>query len=51
LGVVVSELLRRAVTPAAQAPVERNGILLFPVSKRARAVTPEIVKELLEENP
>lgn len=51
LGVVISDLLRRAVTPAAQAPVERNGILLFPVSKRARAVTPEIVKELLEEIP
>lgn len=51
LGVVVSDLLRRAVTPAAQAPVERNGIVLFPVSKHARAVTPEIVKELLEEIP
>lgn len=49
LGMVISDLLRRAVTPAAQAPSVRNGIPLFPVSNRARAVTPEVVKELLEE--
>lgn len=51
LGMVISGLLRRAVEPAAQAPGERNGIPLFPVSPGARAVTPEIVKELLEEMP
>lgn len=52
LGMVISGLLRRAVEPAAEAaPRERNGIPLFPVSSRARAVTPEIVKELLEEMP
>lgn len=51
LGKVISGLLRQAVEPTAQAPVERNGIPLFPVSRSARAVTPEIVKELLEETP
>lgn len=51
LGMVISGLLRRAVEPAAQAPSERNGIPLFPVSRSARAVTPEIVRELLDETP
>lgn len=51
LGVVISELLRRAVEPAVAPPAERNGIPLFPVSAGARAVTPETVKELLEEMP
>lgn len=51
LGMVISGLLRRAVEPAAQAPVERNGIPLFPVSPGARTVTPEIVKQLLDETP
>lgn len=51
LGEVVSGLLRRAVEPAVQAPVERNGIPLFPVSRNARLVTPTIVKELLDEDP
>lgn len=49
LGTVISGLIRRAVEPAAQAAGERNGIPLFPVSQGARAVTPEIVKELLDE--
>ncbi len=51
LGMVISGLLRRVVEPAAEAPAERNGIPLFPVSRGARAVTPELVKELLEEVP
>ncbi len=51
LGEVVSALLRRAVEPAPRPPVERNGIPLFPVSQGARPVTPEIVKELLDETP
>lgn len=51
LGKVISGLLRRAVEPAAQAPVERNGMPLFPVAQGARAVTPEIVRELLDETP
>jgi len=51
LGMVISGLIRRAVEPAPQAAGERNGIPLFPVSQGARAVTPEIVRELLDETP
>ncbi len=51
LGMVISGLIRRAVEPAAQAAEERNGIPLFPVSQGARAVTPEMVRELLDETP
>ncbi|MEO8613593.1 MAG: CopG family transcriptional regulator [Luteolibacter sp.] len=50
LGEVISGLIRRAVEPPAQAAVERNGIPLFPVSQAAREVTPEIVRDLLEES-
>jgi hypothetical protein len=51
LGEVVSVLVRRAVEPAVEAPVERNGIPLFPVARAAGLVTPEIVDELLDETP
>lgn len=51
LGMVISGLLRQAVEPVAEASEERNGIPLFPVSQGARAVTPDIVKELLDETP
>lgn len=51
LGEVVSALLRRAVEPCVQPSAERNGLPLFPVSQGARPVTPEIVKELLDETP
>ena len=51
LGKVISGLLRRAVEPTAQAPAERNGMPLFPVAPGARAVTPEVIKELLDETP
>lgn len=52
LGMVISGLIRRAVETADQAVSgERNGIPLFPVSQGARAVTPEIVMELLAETP
>jgi len=50
LGEVISGLIRRAVEPPAQAAAERNGIPLFPVSQAARPVTPEIVRELLDES-
>ncbi len=50
LGEVISGLIRRAVEPPAQAATERNGIPLFPVSQAARPVTPEIVRELLDES-
>ncbi|MEM1084570.1 MAG: CopG family transcriptional regulator [Verrucomicrobiota bacterium] len=49
LGEVVSNLIRRAVEPPKMVPATRNGIPLFPVSGSSRAVTPEVVKELLDE--
>lgn len=52
VGEVVSAMLRRAVEPSATAKTRtRNGIPLFPVAKNARVVTPELVKELLEDEP
>jgi hypothetical protein len=48
IGAVVSELARRGLAPARRG-VTRNGIRLFPVRRGAGAVTPETVKELLEE--
>jgi hypothetical protein len=51
LGTVISGLLRQAVEPAVQAQEERNGIPMFPASEGARAVTPEIGKELQDETP
>jgi hypothetical protein len=51
LGTVISAMLRRAVEPPPAPPLQRNGIPLFPVNPGARAVTPEIVKELLDETP
>lgn len=50
LGTVVSEMLRRAVEPPATASRRmRNGIPLFPVAPNARVVSPDVVRELLEE--
>lgn len=49
LGMVISGLIRRAVEPTVQAVGERNGIPLFPVSQGARTVTPDIIRELLDE--
>ena len=50
VGAVVSEMLRRAVEPSARSPRRtRNGIPLFPVASNARVVTPDVVKELLED--
>ena len=49
IGIVISELARRGLTPASNGPV-RNGIRLFPVRPGAGSVTPEIVKSLLDES-
>ncbi len=48
IGAVISELARRALAPSAPSVV-RNGIRLFPVREGAGTVTPEVVRELLEE--
>ena len=45
---VISELARRGLAPAS--PAVRNGIHLFPMREGAGPVTPELVKELLEES-
>jgi hypothetical protein len=51
LGEVVSGMLRRAIEPSTSASRKmRNGIPLFPVSAQARVVTPEAVKELLDDD-
>jgi hypothetical protein len=49
IGTVVSDLARRGLAPEAPVTI-RNGIRLFPVRKDAGVATPELVKELLEEN-
>jgi hypothetical protein len=50
LGEVVSSLLRTSLeSPPQKTSVSRNGIPLFPVRKDARAVTPQMVKQLLDE--
>lgn len=49
LGEVISRLLRGAVEPVNSSITKRNGIPLFPISKGGRAVTPQIVAEILDE--
>lgn len=48
IGAVVSELARRGLEAPAPVAV-RNGMRLFPVREGAGVVTPERVRELLEE--
>lgn len=48
IGTVVSELARKGLS-APEPGARRNGILLFPVQADAGVVTPEIVRELLED--
>lgn len=48
IGRVVSELARRGLE-GGKSGERRNGILLFPVRPGAGPVTPELVKDLLEE--
>lgn len=48
IGAVISELARRGLAPSTPLAV-RNGIRLFPVREDAGTVTPEVVRELLEE--
>ena len=48
IGVVLSELIRRGLTPTPAASV-RNGIRLFPPRPDEPPVTPELVKRLLDE--
>jgi hypothetical protein len=49
LGEVVSDLLRRGLSSGAKPAIMRSGLRLFPVRRGAGQVTPEVVKQLLEE--
>lgn len=53
LGQALGELVRKATAPAEKEPTphvlkrDRNGLLLLP--RRGKVVTPELVKQILEE--
>lgn len=49
IGEVISELARRGLSSPKKPAKIRNGIKLFPVRPNCAPVTPELVKELLEE--
>lgn len=49
IGIVVSELIRRALAPTPSVAV-RNGIRLFPPRPDEPPVTPDLVKRLLDES-
>jgi hypothetical protein len=51
VGEVISELTRQALRPGAQKVKARNGVPLLPVGAKAKAVTPELVKQLHDELP
>jgi hypothetical protein len=48
IGKVISELARQALMPS-EASALRNGIPLFPVRAGAAVVTPELVRQLHDE--
>lgn len=49
IGAVISDLARRSLAPQQPIASTRNGIRLFPVRADAAPVTPELIRELLEE--
>jgi len=49
IGTVISELARRALAPDT-ARQNRNGFPLIPMRPGAAPVTPELIRELLEES-
>lgn len=49
-GKVLSDLARRALRPSAEEEVVLNGVPLLPPRSGARAVTPDIVDRLLDED-
>ena len=50
VGEVISSLVRRALTPTGKTKPTWNGIPVFPIAGNANKVTPEIVRELLEDD-
>jgi len=51
VGEVISELTRQALRPGTKKAKARNGIPLLSVGSKAKAVTPELVKQLHDELP
>ena len=51
IGEVVSDLLRKALTPSSTPPTYRNGILLVPRREGAPPSTLEMIKRLDDETP
>jgi hypothetical protein len=51
VGEVVSTIFRKGLAPSESTRTSRNGITLFPVSEGAGVVTPEIIEELLYDEP
>lgn len=51
LGEVVSELARKGLAPAADAPRYRNGIRLMPLRADARPMTLDQINALRDESP
>ncbi len=49
LGPMIAELARRGLASGDSARRERNGVPLFPVRAGAGVVTPELVRQLLDE--
>ena len=51
VGEVVSAIFRKGLAPSGSPVTRRNGITLFPVVEGAGKVTPEIIEELLYDEP
>ena len=51
IGEVVSTIFRKGLTPTGSRVTQRNGITLFPIGDGAEEVTPEIIEELLYNEP
>jgi hypothetical protein len=49
IGAVLSDLVRKSLKGESEPERTRNGVLLFPVKGRSKPVTPELIRELLEE--
>lgn len=49
IGSILSALARQALASSPQIPRVRNGVPLLPVQSTNKAVTPELVKQLLDE--
>ena len=51
VGEIVSAIFRKGLEPSEPTRSTRNGITLFPVREGAGVVTPEIIEELLYDEP